>query len=111
MDSVDQYSQRSSTQLNRAITPCSFDSSTNSTTMNNSTLRSSKLSNNNINSFNNDYYLQTNRRNEFKIKKSIETKELTCNNLQHLIYCIHSFLAAKVTSVSSSMPVTTTTIN
>lgn len=95
MDSVDQYSRGSNT-LNRAVTPCSFDSG-NLNEINSSinTLRS-----NGDYLINNCNYLKTNR-NEFKIKKSIETKELTCNNLQHLIYCMHSFLAAKVTNVSS----------
>lgn len=49
----------------------------------------------------NGNYPQTNRT-EFRIKKSIETKELTCSNLQHLIYCMHSFLSAKVTNVAST---------
>lgn len=96
MDSVDQYSQRG---LNRALTPNSFDSSNlNGSTMN-STLSSNNQLNNNDYSTMNSNYLQTNRT-EFRIKKSIETKELTCSNLQHLIYCMHNFLSAKVTSVA-----------
>ncbi|CAM1300385.1 SNTG1 (predicted) [Pycnogonum litorale] len=31
--------------------------------------------------------------------KRIETKELQCNNLQGLLYCMHAFLTAKVVSV------------
>ena len=81
MDSVDQYSRNGG-----------GDSTLNST------LSSSQL--NNDYSTMNSNYLQTNRT-EFRIKKSIETKELICSNLQHLIYCMHSFLSAKVSNVAS----------
>lgn len=105
MDSVDQYSQR------RALTPgsshISFDSSNlnGSNTMNSTTGSNNQLSNTD---YMNSNYLQTNRT-EFRIKKSIETKEISCSNLQHLIYCMHSFLSAKVTSVA--MPNQQTRIN
>lgn len=89
------------------MTPSSFDSShLNGSTTQNSTMGSGHQMNNSdyygtLNGTLNGSYLQTNRT-EFRIKKSIETKELTCSNLQHLIYCMHSFLSAKVTNVASA---------
>lgn len=100
MESVDQYSQRG-TGNHRAITPSSFDSShLNGSTMNSTHGSSSQLNGSDYYASLNSQYPQTNRT-EFRIKKSIETKELTCSNLQHLIYCMHSFLSAKVTNVAS----------
>jgi len=97
LDSVDQYSRR-------AMTPNSFDTfdsvNLNGGMMNNQSNSNGHLDYSTLNNnHNNSNYLQTNRT-EFRIKKSIETKEISCSNLQHLIYCMHSFLSAKVVSVT-----------
>lgn len=44
----------------------------------------------------------SNNNNKLIKSESTEMKELICNSLQSLLYCMHSFLSAKVASVDPS---------